>query len=72
MAPYQAVLRLTGSNERYVFINENGVAKRVSVTLGQRHDEMVEIISNELKSGDLLVTLGQEKLLDGLKLKVVD
>ncbi len=71
MAPYQAVLRLTGSNERYVFINENGVAKRVSVALGQRYNEMVEIISNELKTGDQLVTLGQEKLVDGAKLEVV-
>lgn len=71
MAPYKAVLRLTGSNERYVFINENSVAKRVGVTLGQRYDEIVEIISEELKSGDQLVTLGQEKLVDGLKLKGV-
>lgn len=71
MAPYKAVLRLTGSNERYVFINDNGVAKRVGVTLGQRYDEMVEIISDELKEGDQLVTLGQEKLVDGYKLEVV-
>ncbi|HKL96075.1 MAG TPA: efflux RND transporter periplasmic adaptor subunit [Paludibacteraceae bacterium] len=71
MAPYQAVLKLVGSNERYVFINNNGVAKRVAVTLGQRFDDMVEIISSELALGDELVTVGQAKLVDGSKLNVV-
>lgn len=72
MAPYQAVLKLIGSNERYVFINENGIAKRVSVTLGQRFDDMVELLSSELSEGDDLVTLGQAKLVDGSKINVVN
>ncbi len=72
MVPYQSVLRLTGSNERYVFINETGVARRISVSLGQRYDEMVEIVSDKLTSGDLLVTVGQEKLIDGMKMNVVE
>jgi len=72
LVPYQAVLRLTGSNERYVFINENGVARRISVTLGQRFDEMIEIMTNGIKEGDELVTVGQAKLVDGVKLKIVE
>ncbi|MDN5291948.1 MAG: rane fusion protein multidrug efflux system [Anaerophaga sp.] len=72
MVPYQAVLKLTGANNRFVFVNDNGVAKRVSVVLGQRHDDMVEIKSGNLKSGDELVTTGQAKLVDGAKLKVVE
>jgi len=71
MAPYQAVLKLVGSNERYVFINKDGVAKRVGVKLGQRFDDMVELVSSELVEGDELVTLGQAKLVDGSKLNVV-
>lgn len=71
MAPYQAVLKLVGSNERYVFINKGGVAKRVTVDLGQRFDDMVELVSPELAEGDELVTLGQAKLVDGSKLNVV-
>lgn len=70
--PYQAVLRLTGSNERYVFINNNGSAKRIAVTFGQRYDEVVEIVSNDLKEGDQLIVLGQDKLVDGTKLKIVN
>lgn len=70
VVPYQSVLKLTGSNDRYVFLDENGVAKRVFVKLGQRFDERVEVFSDELKEGDRLVTVGQAKLVDGSKLNV--
>ncbi len=70
IVPYQSVLKLTGSNQRYVFLNNNGKAKRVTVTLGQRFDEKIEIISNEIKEGYELVTTGQAKLIDGVKLDV--
>lgn len=69
--PYQAVLRLTGSNERYIFVNQNGVAKRIFVTLGQRFDENVELISDEITDGLKVVTVGQARLVDGSKLNVV-
>jgi membrane fusion protein, multidrug efflux system len=72
MVPYQSVLKLVGSNERYVFFNENNIAKRKSVTLGQRFNEKVEILSNEIKEGDQLITVGQAKLIDGVKLSIVD
>ena len=72
MVPYQAVLKLTGSNERYVFINDNGVAKRVRVTLGNRFNELIEIIADELKEGDELITVGQAKLIDGIRLNVME
>ena len=70
VVPYQAVLKLTGSNDRYVFLDDGGVAKRVFVTLGQRFDENIEIISDELHEGDRLVVVGQAKLVDGSKLNV--
>lgn len=71
LVPYQAVLKLVGSNNRYVFINDNGIAKRVEVTLGQRFDEYVEIISNDIKEGDEIVTLGQRRLINGAHLEIV-
>ena len=70
VVPYQAVLKLTGSNDRFVFLDEGGVAKRVFVKLGQRFDEDIEIISDEIREGDHLVTVGQAKLVDGVKLNV--
>ena len=71
VVPYQAVLKLTGSNDRYVFLDDNGVAKRVFVKLGQRFDENIELISDEIHEGDRLVTVGQAKLVDGVKLNVI-
>ncbi len=74
VVPYQSVLKLTGSNDRYVFVNNNGVAERVPVTLGQRFDDRVEIIpvvAGEIKEGDELVITGQARLVDGSALEIV-
>ena len=70
-APYQAVEKLVGANDRYVFLNENGRAKRVSVELGQRFDQEIEIIAPEIVPGVEMITTGQHKLVDGVKLNVV-
>ena len=72
VAPYQAVEKLVGANDRYVFLNDNGRAKRVSVTLGQRFDQDIEIIAPEIVPGAELVTVGQHKLVDGVKINVVE
>ena len=71
VVPYQSVEKLVGANDRYVFINDNGRAKRVAVTLGQRFDQDVEIISPEITEGVEMVTTGQHKLVDGVKLNIV-
>ncbi len=70
VVPYQSVEKLVGANDRYVFINENGYAKRVGVTLGQRFDEDIEIFAPEIKAGVEYVYVGQHKLVDGVKLNV--
>ena len=71
VVPYQSVLRLIGSNNRYVFVDDGGVAKRVFVEIGERHDQTIEISSDSLKVGDMIVTTGQAKLVDGVRLNVV-
>ena len=70
VVPYQSVEKLIGSNERFVFINENGYAKRVSVKLGQRFDEKIEIIAPEIHAGVEYIYKGQSKLVDGVKIQV--
>ena len=75
VVPYQSVLKLTGSNDRYVFVNDEGTARRVAVTLGQRYDDRIEIIPIEtgaIKAGDQLVVTGQARLVDGDKLEIVE
>lgn len=71
LIPYQAVLKLIGSNERYIFVNNNGVAKRVKVTLGKRFDRDVEIFSEDLKENDEIIVVGQGRLVDGVKLEII-
>mgnify|MGYP002621688141 CR=1 FL=1 len=74
LAPYQSVLKLTGSNDRYVFTNQEGKAHRVAVTLGQRFDDRVEVIpveAGQLKENDELVVVGQARLVDGESLEII-
>lgn len=72
LLPALAVLKMQGSNERYLFIEENGVAKRISVTMGQRYNDNVEVLSDKLKAGDKVIISGQARLLDGMKVTVVN
>ena len=70
LMPYQSVQKLTGANDRYVYINDGGVARRVFVQMGQRFDDKIEVISDEIREGVEVVTTGAEKLVDGCKLNV--
>lgn len=70
VAPALAVLKLQGSNDRYVFINDNGIAKRVAVKLGRRFDDKVELLSDEIHEGDELIIVGQGRLINGSKLDI--
>ena len=72
VVPALAVLKLQGANNRYVFVEENGIAKRVDVQLGKRFEDQVELISNDIKAGTRLIVAGQAKLVDGAKVSVVE
>lgn len=69
--PSLAVLKLQGSNERYIFLEKNGKAVRVKVELGRRYDDKVELISNDIKEGDKIIVSGQARLVDGVDVKVI-
>ena len=70
VAPAIAVLKLQGSNDRYVFLNKDGKAKRVAVKLGRRFEDQVELISNDIHEGDELVVVGQGRLVDGSPISI--
>jgi RND family efflux transporter MFP subunit len=70
VVPAYTVLVQEGTNVRYVFVNENNIAKRIEVLLGKRFDDQVEIISKNLKAGDALVAEGQAKLINGDKIEI--
>ena len=69
--PAESILKMQGSNVRYLFKEENGVAKRIEIEIGQRFDDKLEVISKDLKIGDHIVVEGQARLLDGNKVEVV-
>lgn len=71
VVPSLAVLKLQGSNERYVFLEENGTAKRIVVEIGDRYDDMVELLTDEIQEGDWLIIAGQSRLLDGMAVDVI-
>ncbi|MFO7659122.1 MAG: efflux RND transporter periplasmic adaptor subunit [Bacteroidales bacterium] len=71
IVPAQAVLKMQGSNQRYIFVEKEGIAKRILVNVGKRYDDYVEVISNELKEGDQLIISGQARLIDGVTVEIV-
>jgi RND family efflux transporter MFP subunit len=71
MVPSIAVQKLQGTARYYIFKNENNIAKQIFVIRQKIQDNYTFIISNELKPGDEIVVVGQEKLVDGSNLKCV-
>jgi RND family efflux transporter MFP subunit len=70
LLPSMAVLKVQGSNDRYLFKEENGVARRVGVTIGKRYDDNIEVFSDELEPGDRIIVSGQARLLNGSTVEV--
>ncbi len=71
LLPSIAVLKMQGSNDRFLFVENNGKAKRIAVTMGKRYDDLVEVFSDDLKNGDRVIVSGQARLLDGMTVEIV-
>ena len=63
LVPSLAVMKQTGTNDRYVFVFEEGKAIRKTVQVGRLFDDNIEILSG-LNQNDQLIVLGQGSLLD--------
>jgi RND family efflux transporter MFP subunit len=67
--PREAVLkRLTGTN---LFVAEKGIAKMVPVETGLENDGWIEIMSKDIKKGQSIVTMGQDRLSDGTAISIL-
>lgn len=66
--PLSALVTFAGITK--VFLNENGVAKSIPVTLGTQTSEWVEIASPKLPATAQVITSGQNNLADGSKVSV--
>lgn len=65
--PSSAVM--TDASGKYVYVEENGAAKRVDVQLGLQQDDKVEV-SSGLIAGAHLVISGHQRLSEGAKVNV--
>jgi RND family efflux transporter MFP subunit len=70
VVPDAAVQKQAGANDKYVFTVENGIAKYHKVELGQRLENNYEILSG-IKAGDVVVTAGQSRLIDGTTVEII-
>lgn len=71
LVPTTAVLRQSGTNERFVFVEDNGVAIRKTVEPGRIRGDQTEVLQG-LQKGDNLVISGQHNLLNQMKVKGVN
>jgi membrane fusion protein, multidrug efflux system len=71
IVPASAVLRQEGTNSRYVFINDDNIAKQIFVKTGKRHNHLIEIESPDIKEGMDLIVEGQANLLNDYKIRIV-
>ncbi len=72
VVPAISVLQTPGTNERYVMLNDNGTAKKVTVQIVNRYDDQLEIASPQIMGGEQLIYAGQSNLEQGDPVKVVE
>lgn len=69
VVPDRAVVKQTGSGNKYVYVYSNGRVSYKKVELGQRLGDSYELISG-INDGDTVVTAGQTRLADGIPVSV--
>ena len=68
--PDRAIVKQTGSGNRYVYVLHNGKVSFERVELGRRLGDAYELISG-VNSGDTVVISGQTRLADGVEVEVL-
>lgn len=69
--PDLAVVKQTGSGDRYVYVYNDGKVDFVKVELGRRTDTRYEVLSG-VPDGARVVVAGQSRLYDGAEVSVVE
>lgn len=70
VVPDRAVVKQTGSGNKYVYVYKNGTVSYNRVELGQRLGDAFELISG-VEDGDTVVVVGQSRLADGVKVEIL-
>ncbi|AFB21248.1 efflux RND transporter periplasmic adaptor subunit [Rickettsia canadensis] len=56
----------------FIYKIDGDTSKQLYVKIGTRTEGLIEIISNDIKEGDLVVTEGMTKISDGSKVKILE
>lgn len=69
VVPDRAVVKQSGSGNKYVYVYSDGAVSFNRVELGQRFGDQYELISG-VEDGDSVVIAGQSRLIDGAQVQV--
>lgn len=70
VVPDRAVVKQTGSGNKYVYVYKNGTVEYIQVETGQRIGNSYELISG-LADGDSVVITGQNALQNGIRVQPI-
>jgi multidrug efflux pump subunit AcrA (membrane-fusion protein) len=70
VVPDMAVVKLSGSGDRFVYVVEDNKVVFKKVELGRRFETEYEIVSG-LKSGDEVVVEGHSRLTNGASVEII-
>lgn len=71
VVPDQAIVKQSGSGERFVYVYDNGKVYYKSVELGRRMNDEFELISGVDNNASVVIA-GQSRLADGVNVRVVE
>lgn len=69
VAPDQAIVKQSGSGDRYIYVYKNGKVSYQKVELGRRMGYKYEIVSG-VDNGDQVVITGQNRLTNGMEVEI--
>ncbi|HOI32199.1 MAG TPA: efflux RND transporter periplasmic adaptor subunit [Bacteroidales bacterium] len=72
VVPAIAIVKQEGTNNRFIYVYDNGKAKQIEVEIGKRINDKVEVISPEISEGMLLIVAGQARLMAGDSVTLVE
>lgn len=70
VVPDQAVIKQAGAGDKYVYVVDNGTVVFKKVELGRRMDTEYELLSG-VNSGDVVITEGHARVVNGAKVEVI-
>ena len=69
VVPDQAIVKQSGSGDRYIYVYKDGKASYQKVDLGRRMGNTYEVLSG-VEDGDLVIITGQSRLINGMEVEI--